>query len=110
MLSYLRHIRAYLYTGTWPASYTLGLMEAMLSGVPVVAPPWSTGNPVLDGLYEAPEIVAADVTPRIDETYRLTTFLNDRETAGLVGAGQRQRAIDLFDVATVGPQWKAFLG
>jgi hypothetical protein len=37
MLDYLRHIRAYLYTGTTPASYTLGLIEAMLSGVPVVS-------------------------------------------------------------------------
>src|SRR6185369_16408105 len=35
MLAYLRHVRAYLYTGTHPASYTLGLMEEMLSGVPV---------------------------------------------------------------------------
>ena len=34
MLDYLRRCRVYLYTGTQPASYTLGLMEAMLTGIP----------------------------------------------------------------------------
>lgn len=37
MLDYLRHIRVYLYTGTRPASYTLGLLEAGFSGVPIVS-------------------------------------------------------------------------
>ena len=37
MRQYLRSIRAYLYTGTQPASYTLGLIEAMMTGVPVVS-------------------------------------------------------------------------
>jgi hypothetical protein len=37
MRDYLRRIRAYLYTGTQPASYTLGLIEAMMTGVPVVS-------------------------------------------------------------------------
>ena len=35
--AYLRRIRAYLYTGTVPASYTLGLIEAMMTGVPIVS-------------------------------------------------------------------------
>src|SRR5687768_6353978 len=33
----LRKSRAYLYTGTQPASYTLGLIEAMMTGIPVVS-------------------------------------------------------------------------
>lgn len=37
MLAYLAHAGAYLYTGTVPTSYTLGLMEALLVGVPVVS-------------------------------------------------------------------------
>jgi len=37
MRAYLRRCRAYLYTGTQPASYTLGLIEAMMTGVPVVS-------------------------------------------------------------------------
>jgi glycosyltransferase involved in cell wall biosynthesis len=37
MRDYLRAARCYLYTGTQPASYTLGLIEAMMTGVPVVS-------------------------------------------------------------------------
>src|SRR5207344_2678522 len=36
MRDYLRRIRVYLYTGTRPASYTLGLIEAMMTGTPVL--------------------------------------------------------------------------
>jgi hypothetical protein len=110
MRGWLNRARAYIYTGTHPASYTLGLMEAMLSGIPVIALPWATGWAPLDDLFEAPSIVAVDPTPRIDEKYKLRTFLADRDIAGLVGSLQRQRAIDLFGIETVGAQWKAFLG
>jgi hypothetical protein len=109
MVDYLRHIRTYLYTGTHPASYTLGLIEALLSGIPVIAPPWETGYAPLDALYEAPDIVWADPT-RVDHVGKLRAFLADQQIAGLVGSRQRQRALELFDVAVVGPQWKAFLG
>ena len=37
MKAWLRAGRAYLYTGTQPASYTLGLIEAMMTGIPVVS-------------------------------------------------------------------------
>ena len=37
MQGWLRKSRAYLYTGTQPASYTLGLIEAMMTGIPVVS-------------------------------------------------------------------------
>src|SRR5438552_11850672 len=56
MREYLRHLRTYLYTGTTPASYTLGLIEAMLSGVPVV----SIGSEAWAGpadLFEGAEFV-----------------------------------------------------
>ncbi len=37
MQELLRSARVYLYTGTQPASYTLGLIEAMMTGIPVVS-------------------------------------------------------------------------
>ena len=37
MKELLRQMRCYLYTGTQPASYTLGLIEAMMTGCPVVS-------------------------------------------------------------------------
>jgi hypothetical protein len=62
MREYLRHLRVYLYTGTTPASYTLGLIEAMLSGVPVVSlsgKAWA--GP--DELFEGDAIVKGWDTP-----------------------------------------------
>jgi hypothetical protein len=122
MLRYLRALRAYLYTGTQPASYTLGLMEAMLSGVPVV----SIGAQAfgLPDLFEAAtrddlplgdkpdSIVAWDSCfddPQ-DAKRALRTLLDYPDKAATISAMQRQRAIDLFGIETVGPQWKAFLG
>lgn len=108
MLQYLRRARAYLYTGTTPASYTLGLIEAMLSGVPVV----SIGPAAWDGpdeLFEGHELTRF-WTDRPDEARRLAqTILADADHAAMVGHDQHQRAIDLFGVETVGPQWQAFL-
>jgi glycosyltransferase involved in cell wall biosynthesis len=109
MLRYLQRLRAYLYTGTHPASYTLGLMEAMLSGVPVVAPAWDTGHLTLDSLYEAPRILprrpSRDAVPGF-----LRACVEDYQFAREVGQECRSAALSLFDVAIVGPQWKAFLG
>jgi len=114
MLAYLNRIRAYLYTGTIPASYTLGLMEAMLSGVPIMARGWDT--PSLDyewlgRLWEGSDIVHpgfAGTDYLIVEHFAM--WLADIEYARTVGERGRKRAIALFDVATVGAQWKAFLG
>ena len=119
MLDYLAGLRVYLYTGTTPASYTLGLMEAMLSGTPVVSISASAfGNPEL---FEGDEIVGwsgdvADGYPRsmrqvAENTHQmLADTLRFEEKARNHSLEMRTRALELFDVAVVGPQWKAFLG
>lgn len=113
MLAYLTRIRCYLYTGTMPASYTLGLIEAMLSGIPIICRGWNTPSHELEWLgqlWEGSDIVHpgfAETDYLIREDFRL--WLADREYAAMVGERCRQRAIELFDVATVGAQWKAFL-
>lgn len=109
MLDWLRKARVYLYTGTTPASYTLGLIEAMLSGVPVVSiGPGAWNGP--DALFEGHEIVPDAVLWHDDPSAARTAvsaLLDDpAEWSCLI----RQRAIDLFDIATVGPQWREFLG
>ena len=104
MIDYLRHIRVYLYTGTTPASYTLGLIEAMLSGVPVVSigpDDWS-GPPELFEGHDIAGLFAVGV----EEAHDLLELHLKVSTPYI---DPRTRAIDLFDVATVGPQWKAFL-
>jgi glycosyltransferase involved in cell wall biosynthesis len=109
MRGWLNRARAYLYTGTHPASYTLGFMEAMLSGIPVVAPPWDTGNPILDGLYEARDLIPRKPAPETIPHY-LRALFADHAMARHHGEEGRQAALALFDVAVVGPQWQAVLG
>lgn len=114
MVSYLRSIRAYLYTGTRPASYTLGLIEAMLSGVAVVAMGPANFEP--DGLYEAHELLPEFLDPMkvwfndpADAHTMLESLVEDRPLAAYVGAQAKAKAKLFFDVAKVGPQWQEFL-
>lgn len=115
----LRYGRAYLYTGTQPASYTLGLIEAGMTGIPIVSigPRWMRIFPYGPDLFEGHEIVE-------QETFRLTTWADDPSDARRVlsvlladegiakvhGDAARQRAIELFGKDTIAAQWKAYLG
>jgi hypothetical protein len=114
MLEYLRHISVYLYTGTAPASYTLGLIEAMMTGVPVVSiGPLAWPGP--SGLFEAHKFVG---------TWHFSDApwsLREALTAHLAGGSPahwaedesrriRKRAIQLFGIETVTAQWLDFLG
>ncbi len=109
MIDYLRDARAYLYTGTVPASYTLGLIEAMLTGTPVV----SIGARAWPGpaeLFEAAEIAGLSAD-RIGEAHDLLAdLLHDDGMAQTVSQRQRARARELFSVEAVGRQWQAYLG
>lgn len=118
MRALLRSCRAYLYTGTQPAPYTLGLIEAMMTGIPVVSiGPRAWG---WDTLFEAHQIVwpvvgglvppYADLNdPSMVRIY-LQQMLGNVDQARYQSARMRQRAIDLFSPAVVGPQWIDFLG
>lgn len=123
MIEYLRHVRTYLYTGTQPASYTLALIEAMMTGVPVVS--MGPASWWVPDLFEAaavddewpdhempPTIVPADSVFNDPQraNYALRLLLDNPAKAQTVSGNIRRRAIDLFDVAKVGPQWAAFLG
>lgn len=122
MLWWLAHARAYIYTGTQPASYTLGLIEAMMTGIPVVSiGPERMAFPELfeaaawDGVWpdlKMPStIVPADMVFN-DPTQAhnaLATLLDYPQKAETISRMQRGRAIELFGVETVGAQWKAFL-
>lgn len=115
MIDYLRHIRAYLYTGTQPASYTLGLIEALLTGVPVVS--MGSGPWWIPDLFEGPEIARpanmgdADYHPNDPAWVRalLTELLSPDSDAVDHFRDQRQRAIEMFGIETIAPQWQAFL-
>lgn len=109
MLSYLRGAGAYLYTGTVPASYTLGLMEALLVGVPVV----SIGGEAWMGpadLFEGDELSPLAFNDPLGAKATLQTILRDRDYAESIGKEQRERAVQMFDVGPIGRQWVELLG
>jgi hypothetical protein len=108
MLAWLARGRAYLYTGTQPASYTLGLMEAMFAGIPTL----SIGPAAMwaPDLFEGHEITRLWADDPGMAKRKLRDLLDDWDYARAMGADQRQRAIDLFGIETVGAQWREFLG
>lgn len=114
MKAALRSSRAYLYCGTQPASYTLGLIEAMMTGIPVVSigPAHMEVFPYGPQLYEGHEIVANDRWSNSSSFAKnmLKAMLDDKGLAVFHGQANRMRAIELFGKDKIGAEWKAFLG
>ena len=118
----LRNSRTYLYTGTQPASYTLGLIEAMMTGIPVVSigPSWMKVFPYGPDLFEGHQIVSSvdehgwHWKPWSDEPDKardmLVTLLASKSYATEQSGVQRARAIELFGKAKIAAEWQAFLG
>jgi hypothetical protein len=108
MRVWLRGIRAYVYSGTMPASYTLALIEAMMTGVPVV----SIGKAAFGfgDLFEADEIAGESANDALMTRLDLEQLLRSEQIASLWSSRARQRAIDLFGVETIGKQWLDYLG
>ena len=107
--------RAFLFTGSQPASYTLGLIEALHAGIPVISigPTWMRirytdhdaselfeGHEIAPGAYDDPNMAH----------HALRRLLTDDDHAAEASRLSRLVARDLFDRETVGAQWKAFLG
>lgn len=107
----LRNSRAYLYTGTQPASYTLGLIEAMMTGVPVVSigPSWMRILPYGRELFEGHEIAPLSTDDPAAARKLLTMLLADAAVAAEYGKSGQQRAIEMFGMDTIAAQWQAFL-
>lgn len=111
MKSWLRRGRAYLYTGTQPASYTLGLLEALMTGIPVVSigPKHMTAFPYGPDLFEGHEL-ALEWSDEPKELRRLLKSYLGGQPLELMSAAQRGLAIRTFGRDAIGAQWKAFLG
>jgi hypothetical protein len=119
MMEALRYARAYLYTGTQPASYTLGLIEAMMTGIPVVSigPAWMRIFPYGPDLFEGAELVGwtrengvNDPNDPAETRSQLELWLADIEEARDASEYMRQIAIAEFGKARIGHEWKAYLG
>src|SRR3990167_9597116 len=119
MLRALQVARCYLYPGTQPASYTLGLIEAMMTGIPVVSigPGWMNVFPYGPDLFEGHEIVGqtAENGWRYDEELAeargaLELYLKSDLDAELAGDLMREEAIRTFGRDKIAAEWKAYLG
>ena len=112
MVGWLRRARCYLYTGTQPASYTLGLIEAMMTGIPVVSigPSWMRVFPYGPDLFEGHELANVGLDGADDAAGALRWLLNVPDEAKAQSHVVRNRAIDLFGRDTIAAQWRAYLG
>jgi hypothetical protein len=111
MKAWLRNARVYLYTGTQPASYTLGLIEALMTGIPVVSigPTWMRVFPYGPDMFEGHELTRLAYDSPSDARAKLEMLLGDQKHAAEIGSDQRQRAIELFGIDTIREQWREFL-
>lgn len=104
------------YGGTWPAPYTLSFIEAMMTGLPIVAISKALAHykqyEAID-FYEVDEILAqiggiVCDTPEsmIHQTNKL---LSDPEHAANISRKQRELAISMFGKKVISEQWREFL-
>ena len=107
----LRMSRAYLYTGTQPASYTLGLLEALMTGIPVISigPSWMRIFPYGPLLFEGHELASGWTDYPETARMNLQALLDDHDEARKVSEHQRKRAIEMFGVEKIRAEWAAFL-
>lgn len=112
MKTALRVARCYLYTGTQPASYTLGLLEALMTGIPVVSigPSHMQVFPYGSELFEGHELAPLYSDDPKDAHDMLEGLLADHDTASRISQHQRHRAVLKFGKAAVGQAWADFLG
>lgn len=119
MLQTMREARAFFYHGTYPASYTLSFIEAMMTGIPIVAVGPKNGNSMSmfpnQSTYEIPSLIEHGVSGFVsDDPVELKKYLQqligDPRLARSISAFGRARAIELFGKAKIKAQWKEYLG
>lgn len=111
-----RENRAYFYTGTKPACYTLNFIEAWMTGIPIVAIGGELGNPEFlenQYTYEIPflgkngtHFMMADDIGLLNQY--VGQLLDDKKFAKKIGDAGRQRAIELFGKEKIKKQWEKF--
>lgn len=116
MKKVLRDYRVFFSTGTQPASYTLTLMEAMMTGIPVVALGKELGNSMFKNeqdTYEVDGIIVNEVSGFISDNINdlrvyVQRLLDDKELARSIGEAGRKRAMELFGKEKIKEDWKKF--
>ncbi len=112
----MRDARAFVYTGTQPACYTLALIEAMMTGTPIVALGAQHGNSmnISGAMYEIPDIIRHAVNGFVSDDIQeirtiISMLLKDKALADRISHYGRQTAIQLFGKQQALAKWKALL-
>jgi glycosyltransferase involved in cell wall biosynthesis len=107
-----REAAAMIYTGTQPASLTLALLEALMTGTPIVSigPSHMQIAPYGDRLFEGHEIAPLWSDHADTAREMLARILTDDEYAAGVSQESRNRALREFSMAGVGHDWVTYLG
>ena len=112
MRRHLREARAYLYTGTQAAPYTLGFVEAAMTGVPIVSigpKAWGTWFPYSPDLFEAHRLSWSATDSPTEARDRLLDLLHDPDLAAEASREQRAIAVEAFSADRIGAQWAEYL-
>jgi hypothetical protein len=116
MKNVMRQASVYLYTHSQPACYTLNFIEAMLTGVPIVAigPKLAESLKIANNTYEIPDIIQNGVNGYYSDDIEelkgyIKMLLMDKQLAKRIGDAGRHTAKQLFGMDTIKQQWKDFL-
>jgi hypothetical protein len=92
--------------------YTLGLIEAMMTGIPVVSigPKWMNVFPYGPLLFEGHEIAAEGWNSPGEARQTVEYLLANKEAAVAGSEWTRNRAIELFGKDEIAAQWAEYLG
>lgn len=111
----LRDNRLYLYTGTYPASYTLGFIEAWMTGIPILAVGPKLGNgPMFPGqqTYEVAQLIGDFFGAASDNVDALIAIakhlLSDHGAAKEYSDLSSQKARRMFSTTVIKPLWESF--
>jgi glycosyltransferase involved in cell wall biosynthesis len=113
----LRDHRVFFYTGTQPAAYTLGFIEAWMTGIPIVAIGPQLGNSIYGSVqqtYEVHQLIENGLNGFwADNTQQLRNYvkelLSNNQLADQISQNGRETALKHFRLDLVKQAWKNFL-
>lgn len=111
----LRESRVFFYTGTQPASYTLGFIEAFLTGIPIVAIGPKLANTIFSEqqTYEVDSIIQNGYNGYwSDDLGELKSYIKelmeDDKKAKEISENGRKTAIKIFGKEKIKEDWEEF--
>lgn len=113
----MREAGVYIYTGTQPACYTLNFIEALMTGIPMVAIGEGLGNSLggYGKTYEVAEILASNTCGVVSDDllylrWAIKEILEEKAIAREYSKRGREKAIELFGYEKIKREWKELLG